>query len=119
MIEGRSCLLVRLLRGTGRPKARSLRQALVSFILTFQLGPAPHWARGGCVPPRTYPRLFGVHEVRAQLLGCLADRDRCRENRPKGVIGLDRTALARKATGRLAATGRACASACRSFSGWQ
>ncbi|MBN1247371.1 MAG: hypothetical protein JXC32_06915 [Anaerolineae bacterium] len=58
------------------------------------------------LPPKTATQLFGVGEMLAQLLAYLEDRDHHWVISLAGMAGLGKTALAREAAGRLAATDR-------------
>jgi hypothetical protein len=68
--------------------------------------PSRTLSRARHLPPKTSTQLFGVGEVLAQLLGYLEDRDRHWVISLEGMAGLGKTALAREAAGRLAATHR-------------
>jgi hypothetical protein len=63
-------------------------------------------SRARHLPPQTYSRLYGTDEVLAQLLDYLDDQDNHWVISLDGMGGSGKTALAREAAGRLAATDR-------------
>jgi hypothetical protein len=68
--------------------------------------PSRTLSRARHLPPKTSTQFFGVGEMLVELLGYLGDRDRHWVISLDGMAGLGKTALAREAAGRLAATDR-------------
>jgi len=83
-----------------RAEAKAAPDSLLATELSRTLSRARH------LPPKTSTQLFGVGEALAQLLGYLGDRDRHWVISLEGMAGLGKTALAREAASRLAATDR-------------
>jgi hypothetical protein len=83
-----------------RAEAKEIPDSLLATEPSRPLSRARH------LPPKTSTQLFGVGGALAQLLGYLGDCDGHWVICLEGMAGLGKTALAREAAGRLAATDR-------------